>query len=138
MASYPHITLELDGHLMRLALFDEAAPRACAALRARLPLRGEIVHAMWSGPLCLINDQRLDDAPLENHTVFLAPGDAIYHPIHHEIGLAYEATQFREPIGSAYVSLIGRILDDLEPLVRVGQHLQRSGAKLVVLRTSSP
>ena len=128
------IVLEFEGLVLGLALFDERAPTACAAVKNKLPLCGEIVHAMWSGPLCLLNEQNLDDAPLENPTTFLAPGDVIYHPIHHEIGLAYAPTQFREPIGSVYVSFIGRITGDLTGLVEIGRNLQRTGAVPVVLR----
>jgi hypothetical protein len=132
MAPNDPVTLDLDGHALTLELYDAKAPKACAVMRERLPLEGEIVHAMWSGPLCLVNDLNRD-VPLENPTKFLAPGDVIYHPVHHEIGFAYGTTQFREPTGSVYVSFIGRIADDLTPLVAIGENLQRSGAVPVVL-----
>lgn len=89
---------------------------------------------MWSGPLCLLNEQDLDGAPLENDTTFLAPGDVIYHPVHHEIGFAYAPTQFREPVGSVYVSFIGRIDDGLAHLVEIGEKLQYTGAVPIALR----
>ena len=134
MAPNDPVTLELDGLSLSVTLFDAEAPETCAAVRKRLPLSGEIVHAMWSGPLCLVNDQNLDDAPLENPTTFLAPGDVIYHPVHHEIGFTYAPTQFREPVGSVYVSFIGRITDDLAGLIEIGQNLQRTGAVPIILR----
>ena len=134
MATNAQITIELDGSDMTISLFDELAPRTCKALRKQLPVRGDIVHAMWSGPLCLLRGQNFDDAPLENPTTFLAPGDVIYHPTHHQIGIAYAVTQFREPIGSVYVTLLGRIADDLDGLVRVGRNLQRTGAKPIALQ----
>jgi len=134
MAKNAPLTLELDSHPMHLVLFDDAAPRTCEVLRQRLPLQGDIVHAMWSGPLCLLNEQYLDESPLENPVTFLAPGDVIYHPVHHEIGFTYGTTQFREPIGSVYVTLIGRIDDDLSTLERVGKNLQTTGAQPIVLR----
>ena len=134
MAPNTPVTLELGDLALGLAMFDEQAPMACAAVRTRLPLRGEIVHAMWSGPLCLLNEQNLDDVPLENPTTFLAAGDVIYHPVHHEIGFAYAPTQFREPIGSVYVSFIGRIAGDLSGLAEIGLNLQRTGAVAIVLR----
>jgi hypothetical protein len=129
------LVLDLAEKRLALRLFDEAAPRACAALRKRLPLRGEIVHAMWSGPLCLVNGVSLDGAPLENATSLLSLGDVVYHPVHHEIGFAYAATQFREPVGSTYVTMLGRLDGDLAALVEVGSNLQRSGARPVVLAT---
>lgn len=133
VAKAQRISLEVGGQRLRLELFDAAAPLACAALRKRLPLRGDIVHAMWSGPVCLINDVTLDDAPLENPVSLLAVGDVIYHPLHHEIGFAYATAQFREPSGPSYVTMLGRLVGNIEPLIAAGRNLQRSGARPVVL-----
>ena len=49
MAPNTPVTLELGDLALGLALFDEQAPMACAAVRKRLPLRGEI--AMRCGPV---------------------------------------------------------------------------------------
>ena len=84
------ITLTLEqGDKISLRLFADAAPRAVKALLDRGTISGEVVHSMWSGPVCLMGGINLDDAPLENATTLFQPGDFVYHPEHHEIGFAY-------------------------------------------------
>lgn len=123
------VTVEIDGIRLTLALAADAAPATTSALMAMLPLRSELIHAMWSGPVCLTTGVRLGDLPLENAVSFLGLGDVVYHPTHHEIGFAYDATQFREPIGSVYVTAIGRLEGDLAALANFGRRLQRTGAR---------
>lgn len=123
------IIVELDGKSFETELFDHLAPRACEALRAALPLKGTVIHAMWSGPLCLMLDINLAGAALENAVSFLSLGDLVYHPVHKEIGVAYDATQFREPIGDAYVTYLGRLQGDLSHIRQVGSRLQHTGAR---------
>jgi len=72
--------------------------------------------------------------PLENPVSFLSTGDLIYHPFHHEIGVAYGPTQFREPIGNAYVTFLGKLSGDLSHVQQVGSRLQRTGARPFALR----
>jgi len=103
--------------------------KATRMLLDRLPFEGEAVHAMWSGPLILCHVDDAHELEVENATTFLAVGDVVYHPSHFEIGIAYETTQFREPIGPVYVSKIGTIRDGLAGIVDIGRHLQRTGAK---------
>lgn len=129
------ILLELDGTIFTATLFSDKAPMACRSLQAQLPLEGEVIHAMYSGPICLMGDINLDDAPLENPQTFFNIGDLLYHPEHKEIGITYAATQFREPIGSVYVSYIGCLVDDdLTPLLEIGKMLRQTGAKKLILR----
>jgi hypothetical protein len=127
------LVVELDGNVFEATLLDELAPITCRAVRAMRPIRGDVYHAMWSGPICLMNFD-LSGAPLENATTFLSPGDLLYHPVHKEIGIAYGATQFREPTGAAYTTLIGRLRGDLAPLVETGSRLQRIGARPLLIR----
>jgi hypothetical protein len=122
------VSLAIDGIGLDLVLKVEPESATATALRAALPLAGEVIHAMWSGPVCLFGFD-LGPLPLENPISFLAPGDVVYHPTHHEIGFAYAPTQFREPIGSVYVTSLGRLEGDLDALARLGRRLQRIGAR---------
>lgn len=128
------IAVELAGHRFAATLFANLAPLACQALVARLPLEGPAIHAMWSGPLYLLNGVDLGDLPVENATTYLGPGDLVYHPRHKEIGVAYEPTQFKEPVGPVYVTLLGQLAGDLGALVEVGRRLQYTGAQRLVVR----
>ena len=113
---------------LRGQFFTDLAPLTCRALKAVRPIRGEIYHAMWSGPICLLNFDLGALSP-ENAATFFSPGDVLYHPLHKEIGIAYGATQFREPTGNAYTTLIGRLRGDLSALIDIGSRLQRTGAR---------
>ena len=62
------------------ARMEEAdAPRTCAAFRALLPYRQQIIHARWSGEACWIplGDFKLD-VGYENHTSHPAPGEILF------------------------------------------------------------
>jgi hypothetical protein len=124
------LVIKLDGKPFEATLLSDLAPLTCRALRAVRPIRGEIYHAMWSGPICLLNFD-LGALSLENAATFFSPGDVLYHPIHKEIGIAYAATQFREPTGAAYTTLIGRLRGDLSGLIDIGSRLQRTGARSI-------
>ena len=128
------ITLLIDGESFIVILDEKEAPLAAKAFFRQLPLEGTIVHAMWSGPVFLMGGVNLDDAPRENDTTFLNLGDISYHSGHHEIGISYDTTQWREPVGSVYVTQLGRIEGDLAPLVKIGKSLQRRGALKIVFR----
>jgi hypothetical protein len=128
------LEMTLDGLVLIAELFEEAAPRSTQALLRQLPMEGQAVHAMWSGPLYIVEEVSLNDAPLENPVTFLSVGDLVYHPRHKEIAIAYGPTQFREPSGSVYVTYLGRVTGDLERLAEIGRRLQYTGAKRLVLK----
>jgi hypothetical protein len=128
------LELTLDSLVLIAELFEEAAPQSTRSLLSQLPLEGQAMHAMWSGPLCIVEQVNLSDAPLENPVTFLGVGDLVYYPRHNEIAIAYGATQFREPTGSVYVTYLGRARGDLERLGDIGRRLQHTGAKRLVLK----
>jgi hypothetical protein len=127
------ILMKIDGNDFSVDLFTDQAPIACQAILQRLPLAGEVINARLSGPLCLLRKVNLDDAPMENPVAFLNPGDIAYHPAHYDISIAYGATQFRELAGTVYVSLLGRIVGDVSPLMVTGQSLLETGARPILL-----
>jgi hypothetical protein len=131
--SAERIVVELDRRAYDVTLMADRAPHTCRALRAQLPISGEFFHAMWSGWLGLLLCE-LRGVPLENPTTYLGPGDVVYHPQHHEIGICYRATQFKEPHGPSYVNLFGQLQGDLSHLQALGCRLQITGAKPVRLR----
>lgn len=138
MAEETRLEVVLDNLVLTAELFGDLAPLSTRSLLRQLPLEGEAIHAMWSGPLCLVEHVNLDDAPLENPVTLLGVGDLIYHPRHKEIGIAYGVSQFREPTGSAYVTHLGRVAGDLARLAEIGRRLQYTGAKRLALREAHP
>ena len=61
------LVIKLDGKPFEASFLTDLAPVTCRALRAVRPIRGEIYHAMWSGPICLLNFD-LGALALENAT----------------------------------------------------------------------
>jgi hypothetical protein len=81
------LEMEIDGCRFSVDLYVDRAPAACAAMREKMPLGGEIIHARLSGPLGLLRRINLADAPLENPVAFLDPGDIVYHSAHFDVGI---------------------------------------------------
>ena len=59
-------------------MLDAAAPDTCAAVWDALPLSGDTVHGMYSGPEIFITADRLADVPPENGVHRAQPGDIGY------------------------------------------------------------
>lgn len=116
-------------HVFAIEAPAARAPKTIELLRGVLPLRVEAIHAMWSGPLILVHIPGVSEIAVENPITFLKAGDVVYHPAHFELGIAYDTTQFREPVGSVYVSRIGQVSAGLDPIVALGKRLQRLGAQ---------
>ena len=123
--------LRVCGQEFPIDLALSAAPKACAGLLAQLPFEGELIHAAWSGPLALVTDVNLANAPMENPVAFLSPVTITYHPTHHDLGFAYRATLDVEPRGPAYVSLIGSLAGDIQEFINICIILQKEGSKKI-------
>ena len=123
------IALRIEKERFAVELYNSEAPIACRALLKLLPIRKSLLPAAWSGPVGFITDVNLMDAPLENPTSWLWPGTITYHPSHHDIGFAFAITQNNEPSGAVQVSLIARIVDNLDTFRHLAESLQRSGSK---------
>jgi hypothetical protein len=128
------LMLEIDGESFSVVLDEEKAPIAAKAFVRQISIERMAVHSMWSGPVLLMGGINLDNAPLENDVAFLTLGDIAYHPSHQEIGIPYATTQWREPVGSVYVTRLGRIEGDLTPLFNIGRSVQKTGARKIVFR----
>jgi hypothetical protein len=133
MSKEDNIVVELDGKTYEASIYTDKAPFTCRAIRAQSPIRGDFFHAMWSGWLGLMLYE-LKNVPLENPHTYFSPGDLLYHPHHHEIGICYQATQFKEPHAAVFVNLFGRLHGDLTHLIQVGRRLQMTGARPLVIR----
>src|SRR5438552_6816784 len=82
---------------------EESAPRTCAAFKALLPFRNEIIQARWSGEAAWIplGDLRVD-VGFENHTSHPAPGELLLYPggfSETEILFPYGSTMFASKMG---------------------------------------
>jgi Protein of unknown function (DUF3830) len=112
------------------------APRTCAAFVARLPFRGQLIQARWSGEAAWIplGDLRLD-VGFENATSHPAPGEILFYPggfSETEILFPYGATLFAGKLGQLAGNHFLTIENAREQLREVGRRVMWEGAQEIV------
>ena len=129
----------LPGTIARATLLDDLAPIACQTLWDLLPLETRAIHTFWSGqgwrtevnvPL------RTRDVPTENPVgnVDLAPGDIAYF-MHDELPLQKVVCTYGKARWPADdVSLIARVDENLDELIRMSRRVLFEGAKHLIIR----
>jgi hypothetical protein len=116
------------------ARFEEAlAPKTCAAFRATLPFRSQIVHVRWSGEGVWVplgdHDYGLG---YENATSHPVPGQMILYPggvSETEILLAYGGVAFSSKAGPLAGNHFLTLTSGLENLPALGKRVLWEGAQ---------
>jgi hypothetical protein len=116
------------------ARFEEAAaPKTCAAFKAAMPFRGQIVHVRWSGEGVWIPlGDRDFGVGYENHTSYPAPGQIILYPggiSETEILLAYGGISFASKMGQLAGNHFITLTSGHEHLMTLGNQVLWEGAK---------
>ncbi|MCL3883116.1 DUF3830 family protein [Marivita sp. GX14005] len=110
-----------------------AAPDTVAAIRKRLPYRGQLVHVRWSGEGVWVPLGDTDfGVGYENHTSHPAPGHMLLYPggiSETEIILAYGGLDFSSKIGQLAGNHFLTITSDLDDLPRLGHDVLWKGAQ---------
>lgn len=77
----PKIVVRIGSKVLSARLEPARSPRTVAAFVARLPLRGQLVHARWSGEALWmpLGELQLYDS-YEDPTSYPAPGQVLWHP----------------------------------------------------------
>jgi hypothetical protein len=114
-------------------LEEQDAPRTCAAFRALLPYRQNIIHARWSGEACWIP---LGDFALgvdfENHTSHPAPGELLWYPGGYsetELLFPYGACCFASKLGQLAGNHFLTVVEGREQLREMGRMVLWQGAQ---------
>jgi hypothetical protein len=138
--------IPVRGVVAVIALDTVAAPAACAALVARLPLVADAYHTKWNGHELFAVLEPLADAPPENLTGSPRPGDVLlFHRdatyraaprglragglgAYAELGLYYgPLARAFGPDGAGVGIRLGRIVAGLEPLAEAARAMRRHG-----------
>lgn len=126
------LRLTIGPETFQARLRTDLAPRSCAWLAARLPLRLKLLHARWSGEACWAPlgdvDPRL---PHEDATGFPAPGEAVLYAggvSEPEILIAYGAARFASKAGALAGNPIISIVDGRDRLAAIGRTILWQGA----------
>jgi hypothetical protein len=99
----PRIAVRIGGSVLSARLEPDRSPRTVDAFIAHLPLRGQLVHARWSGEALWmpLGELALYDG-YEDPTSFPAPGQVLWHPpgvSEAELLVPYGPTRFASKAG---------------------------------------
>ncbi len=113
-------------------LEEELAPKTCAAIRKRLPIKSKLVHVRWSGESTWVpmGEDRLG-VDYENHTSYPAPGQVLVYPggiSEMEILFPYGSTHFASKVGQLAGNHFATVIDGHEHLAEVGRLTLWEGA----------
>lgn len=121
-----------------ISLLESAAPNITAAVLARLPVEGHIVHAAWSGDV--IRQLEAFELPVEeseNATYYCAPGDICYTAGFRELTMVYGDSYMSMPTGRVYESVFAVITDRMREFQKVSQSVRLLGATPFQIRRPS-
>jgi hypothetical protein len=123
------VDISAGGLQFRARLLDERAPRAVAALRRALPLRGEAIHDQWSGELFRIRtSDRLLPGNNDEPVAFQHPGLVMLDPQAAQLAVCYGQGRLQDGFGPLRAVPLAQIGGDLDALARFGLDLQFRGA----------
>ena len=117
-------------------LESERAPKTCAAFLARLPFRGQLMQARWSGESAWIPLGDFDfGVDAENQTGTPEPGQLLLYPhgvSETEILFPYGVCRFASKHGPLSGNHFITIVEGAEHLAQLGDLLMMHGAQEIV------
>ncbi|HYM51060.1 MAG TPA: DUF3830 family protein [Candidatus Limnocylindrales bacterium] len=132
------IEIDLDGHVARARLNEEAAPKTTSAIWEALPFEGRAVHAQVSGEMFrMLEATPVGDLPVENAAFFQYPGMLVYYPPIKEIAFCVGKALFAAPQGIFGLTPLAEIEGDVSAWGKVGDDLQYTGTKPIRFRKAA-
>ncbi|HKM39635.1 MAG TPA: DUF3830 family protein [bacterium] len=137
-----------DGAQVLVELLEHQAPNTCNEIWNKLPLEGELIHDIWSGPQLFLplEFEMWESVYPENLTVFVHPGDVFFYArgpkeLHGkpygldsmaEIGIVYDRNSGpKGPAGPKSINIFGKVIAGASDLKRLGDSVVFSGPKKV-------
>ncbi len=126
------IIVHIGPWLIRAHLERQHAPQTVAAFVARLPWKGQLIHARWSGEALWmpLGDTTLYEG-YENATSYPAPGQVLWHPAdmsEAELLIPYGPTRFASKAGQLAGNHFLTLDADSRELAEVGRAALWHGA----------
>lgn len=127
--------------LVEAVLFEDQAPRTCAAVWTHLPLSGFARHGIYSGSEVYALWERSFVVDPENQTSHVLPGDVAYYyqPGRLQYGFPDDLCEIcwfydrdaapSMPGGPVQVNLFARMIGDPEPFFAVCRRMRLEGQK---------
>jgi hypothetical protein len=122
-------------------LFEREAPRTCEAIWKALPLEGELIHAMWSGPETYFPIDPSIRVEPEHQSVNPLPGEIGYYSLSGgrivgwpddfaEVAFFYgRGSRPSMPTGPVAMNVFARIVENLEGFSAVCARIHREGVQ---------
>jgi Protein of unknown function (DUF3830) len=128
----PKIVVRIGSNVLAARLEPERSPRTVEAFIARLPIRGQLVHARWSGEALWmpLGETTLYDS-YEDATSYPAPGQVLWHPpgiSEAELLVPYGPTRFASKAGQLAGNHFLTLEVDPDELAALGRVVLWNGA----------
>ena len=135
----PKIIVRIGASVLPARLEPDRSPRTVDAFLARLPWRGQLVHARWSGEALWmpLGETQLCDA-YEDPTSYPAPGQVLWHPAgvsEAELLVPYGPTRFASKAGQLAGNHFLTLEVDPAKLAELGRAVLWKGAVDVSFET---
>ena len=135
----PKIAVRIGSSVLPARLEPDRSPRTVEAFVARLPWRGQLVHARWSGEALWmpLGTTTLYDS-YEDPTSFPAPGEVLWHPAgvsEAELLVPYGPTRFASKAGQLAGNHFLTLDVDPVELAALGRSVLWNGAVDVTFET---
>jgi hypothetical protein len=120
-------------YTFKARLEEQLAPKTCAAIKKRLPIKSKLVHVRWSGESTWVpmGEERLG-IEFENHTSYPAPGQVLVYPggiSEMEILFPYGSTHFASKVGQLAGNHFATVIEGNEHLAELGRLVLWGGAQ---------
>jgi hypothetical protein len=117
-------------------LEEQAAPKTCAAFRALLPFRNQVIHSRWSGEAVWIPlGEFATGVGFENHTSHPSRGDVLLYPggfSETEILFPYGSACFASKMGMLAGNHFLTVVEGAQQLAEMGRRVLWEGAQTIV------
>jgi hypothetical protein len=135
----PKIVVRIGSSVLRARLEPARSPRTVDAFIAKLPWRGQLVHARWSGEALWmpLGDTTLYES-YEDPTSYPAPGQVLWHPAgvsEAELLVPYGPTRFASKAGQLAGNHFLTLDVDPVELAALGRSVLWNGAVDVAFET---
>jgi hypothetical protein len=131
------LTLEWDGGMASVDLFNTGVPATAKALLAHLPVELPMVHVAWSGDMVMsARANPIGVTEHEHHVRLVRPGDLAYDPKFGEFTVTYGTAEARLPSGPNTLVVLGQITDGLEAFAAWGRARRFEGVGNLIFRVA--
>ena len=131
------IRLEIGGAIFVAQLNELEAPQTCNAFTEKLPIKGTVIHARWSGEAVWFPMGNVGiNVPFENHTSHPSRGDLLYYPggiSEKELLMSYGSAIFSSKVGQLQGNHFATIIKGVEKLPEIGRRVLWEGAKPITV-----